>query len=182
MLCKTTTLNRESTNYGLWTSLNLLLSGRPDPELSSKCFNFQVCETFSEQIGCAHRKRCILRKIFRDTSSMPQKVWYGSKTFFEAFQCDIKAFILKVLSQVWDNFWQLKELQKWWRMMVFIRKLFPLSRYLNFRLDFLVLYKNSLINVKIVNGLMWKLWRRILVKKQLQYTYWPIFQEVKASR
>ena len=143
---------------------------------------FKFVKLLASKLDVLIGRGVFCKKNFRDTSSMPQKVWYGSKTFFEAFQCDIKAFILKVLSQVWDNFWQLKELQKWWRMMVFIRKLFPLSRYLNFRLDFLVLYKNSLINVKIVNGLMWKLWRRILVKKQLQYTYWPIFQEVKASR
>ena len=54
--------------------------------------------------------------------------------------------MLKTNSQVWDNFWQLKTLWKWWkRIFVSPQKLFLFSRYLGFCLDFLVIYQNSLI-------------------------------------
>ena len=44
---------------------------------------------------------------------------------------------LKVHSQVWDNFWQLKTLKKLWKMLFIpTAKLFLFSRYLTFCLDF----------------------------------------------
>ena len=47
---------------------------------------------------------------------------------------------LKVHSQVWDNFWQLKALLRWWKMFfISPQKLFSFSRYLRFWHDFLVL-------------------------------------------
>ena len=47
------------------------------------------------------------------------------------------SFVFKAHSQVWDDFWQLKALRKWWKMLFILpKKLFSLSRYLNFYLDF----------------------------------------------
>ena len=40
-----------------------------------------------------------------------------------------KSFPFKVYSQVWDNFWQLKTLLKWWKMLfISLWKLFSFSR------------------------------------------------------
>ena len=53
---------------------------------------------------------------------------------------------LKVHSQVWDNFLQLKALWKWGKMLfISPEKLFLFSRYLSFCLDFSVMYLNGLI-------------------------------------
>ena len=58
-------------------------------------------------------------------------------------------------------------------------KLFSFSRYLNFYLDFLVMYKNGLIG-----KVKFKIYDVTTDqrKKQLQYTYCPISQEVKTIR
>ena len=67
-----------------------------------------------------------------------------------------KARELKVHSQLWDNFWQLKALQKWWKML-FISpyKFFSFSRYLSFFLDFLIMYKNVWIRkIRLILKLM----------------------------
>ena len=49
-------------------------------------------------------------------------------------------------SQIWDKFWQLKDLWKWWKILfVSPQKLFSFSRYLSFSPDFLVMYRNGLI-------------------------------------
>ena len=58
-------------------------------------------------------------------------------------------------------------------------KLFLFSRYLSFRLDFLIMYQKNLIRkIRLILKFMtpqpgWK---------NLQYTYWPISQEVKTTR
>ena len=53
---------------------------------------------------------------------------------------------LKSLFQVWDNFYQLKDLWKWWKCLFFhLFQLFSFSRYLNVCLYFLVMNKNGLI-------------------------------------
>ena len=44
------------------------------------------------------------------------------------------------LLEVWDNFWQLIALQKWWKMFfISPQKLFSFSRYSSFCLEFLVM-------------------------------------------
>ena len=48
---------------------------------------------------------------------------------------------LKTHSRVWENFWQLKALEKWWKMLCFFSSL----RYLHFCPDFLDMFKNGLI-------------------------------------
>ena len=49
--------------------------------------------------------------------------------------------ILNAHSQIWDSFWQLTFLWKWWKMLFISRqKWFSFSRYLSFCLDFLVVY------------------------------------------
>ena len=49
--------------------------------------------------------------------------------------------ILNAHSQIWDSFWQLTFLWKWWKMLFILRqKWFSFSRYLSFCLDFLVVY------------------------------------------
>ena len=52
---------------------------------------------------------------------------------------------LKTHSRIWDNFWQLKALQKWWKMLFFHVKSSFRSRYIRFCSDFLVMWKNGLI-------------------------------------
>ena len=52
---------------------------------------------------------------------------------------------LKTHSLAWDNFWRLKPLLKWRKMLFISRwKLFSFLRYLHFCPDFLVMQKNSL--------------------------------------
>ena len=47
---------------------------------------------------------------------------------------------LKAHSQVWDNFWQLEALSKWWKVLfISPKKLFSFSRYFNFCFDILVM-------------------------------------------
>ena len=83
------------------------------------------------------------------------KMWYS------------RIWVLKAHSQVWDNFWQLKVLEKWWKMLSFyftLQALFVLKIF-NFlswhfghvakRLDF-----KDKVNFNI-------LWRHRLVNKQL---------------
>ena len=72
---------------------------------------------------------------------------------------------LKAHSQVWNNFWQLTVLWKWWKM-VFIstQKIFSFSRCLTFCLNLLVMAKNDLIR-KI--NLFQILWCHSLVNKHL---------------
>ena len=53
---------------------------------------------------------------------------------------------LKTHSQVWDNFWQLKTLYKWWKMLfISCHKLFSFWRYLRFCVDIMVMQENGLI-------------------------------------
>ena len=56
--------------------------------------------------------------------------------------------------------------------------LIPLSRDCKPRLDFLIMYKNGLVKkIRLISKLMTS-----QLGKQLQYTYCPISQEVKAIR
>ena len=61
---------------------------------------------------------------------------------FTHFQDQI-LLILKVHFQVWDSFWQLKAFKND-ENFISPQKLFLFSRYLNFCLDFLVMYQNGL--------------------------------------
>ena len=96
------------------------------------------------------------------------------KLFFAKIELPL---LLKALSQVCNNFWQLKALYKWSKILfISPQKLFSFSRYLNFCLDFLVMYQNGLIRkIKLMSN-----WREGLVNKQSQYTYCPISREVEA--
>ena len=62
---------------------------------------------------------------------------------FTHFQDQI-LLILKVHFQVWDSFWQLKAFKND-ENFISPQKLFLFSRYLNFCLDFLVMYQKGLI-------------------------------------
>ena len=83
----------------------------------------------------------------------------------ESFACTRKmlAFMflfpinsLKVHSQVWDNFWQLKALQKQWKMLfISPQKLFSFSKYFSFCLDLFVIYRNGLIEkIRLISNFM----------------------------
>ena len=59
-------------------------------------------------------------------------------------RCKISLLILKAHSRVLDNFWQLKNPLKWWKMFITLyEKLFSFLRYLHFCLDFLVMKKKT---------------------------------------
>ena len=64
--------------------------------------------------------------------------------------------VLKAHSQVWDNFWQINALWKWWKMPLFLPlKLFSFSRYSSLSLDFLAMYKNGLIKkIRLISKFM----------------------------
>ena len=64
--------------------------------------------------------------------------------------------VLKAHSQVWDNFWQINALWKWWKMLLFLPlKLFSFSRYSSLSLDFLAMYKNGLIKkIRLISKFM----------------------------
>ena len=65
---------------------------------------------------------------------------------------DVKGHPLKALSQVWYNFWQLKALLKWWKMLfISPQKLFSFSRYLSFCLDFWSCFKMVWLKMSILN-------------------------------
>ena len=65
---------------------------------------------------------------------------------------DVKGHPSKALSQVWYNFWQLKALLKWWKMLFLSpQKLFSLSRYLSFCLDFWSCFKMVWLKMSISN-------------------------------
>ena len=54
------------------------------------------------------------------------------------------------------QFWQMKVLQKWWKMLfISPQKLFMFSRYLSFCLDFLAMYQNGLIKkIRLISNFM----------------------------
>ena len=63
--------------------------------------------------------------------------------FFHLVKVHISCFFyfLKEHSQVWDNFWRLKALLKWWKILfVSPQKVFSSSRYLNFCIEFLIMW------------------------------------------
>ena len=56
---------------------------------------------------------------------------------FNDFKLYIYCWYLKAHSQVWDKFWQLKALEKWWKIFfIWPLKLFSFSKYLTFWLTF----------------------------------------------
>ena len=73
----------------------------------------------------------------------------------------------KVHSQVWDNFWQVKALLKWWKMRFISHwKLFSFSRYLNVCLGFLFMQEKGLICLR---------------NKQLQHKYCSYISKNKGN-
>ena len=72
--------------------------------------------------------------------------------------------LLKARSSVWDNFWQLKALKKWWKMFfIYFKKLFSFGRYLNFCSDFFVHVGKRLVKKAKVN--FQNLWQDSLKSK-----------------
>ena len=62
------------------------------------------------------------------------------KTYCHSTNYCIQICLLKVHSRVWDNSWQSKALQKWWKMIFMSsQKRFSFLRYLHFWPDFFII-------------------------------------------
>ena len=95
-------------------------------------------------------------RIFIDFCKTYVIIIYIVDVRYSVFLFSLTNFQLKAHSHVWDNFWQLKALWKWWKMLfISPQKLFSFSRYLSFCLDFLVMYRNGLIKkIKLISNFM----------------------------
>ena len=77
-----------------------------------------------------------LKHLITNLSDLKRKKLYNERGH------EISHHLLNTHSQVWGNFWPLKALYKWWKM---LWKLFSFSSYLNYCLGFLVIWKKDLI-------------------------------------
>ena len=104
----------------------------------------------------------VLRSIKELQSNQYSRLLYDESVFtsyckFLKVKIDNNFFVpptklelwLKAHSQVWDNFWQLKALSKWWKIL-FISPQILFS--LNFFLGFLFMQENGLIwNIRLIS-------------------------------
>ena len=108
--------------------------------------------SWSVEQGRSSHQLCSIKELFLKI------LHYSQETFVlqSLFNKVNIAKILKAHSQVWGNFWQLKVLLKWWKMLFFSpQKLFSFSRYLNFCLHFLVMQQSNWIRkVRLISNFM----------------------------